>query len=494
MASGNLDGMYFEKTGDPVIDGMTSGYKWDLDNHRVVDWSISDGWYGEIWSYPTATVSQLNVAFNKIEKFIDTDFQFTGYYANPSYAYIGGSDINISIDGSYLYFSNNLTWAIGHFPDPYDSDKGDIYLNINSAANSLPSYEPGSAGFFLALHEIGHTLGLKHPHDGGGTGRPTFPQVGWSGFDLDLFTFMSYADDANYNHTSYDPATPMVLDVLALQYLYGASKTENAGRTKYAFKEDRLYDTVYDCSGQDTIDQSRASEAWHIELPDLLLTNLVDTRVGICISIDNLNRKVPTDLTWLAGDIENATGGRYGDVLIGSRLDNVLTGNNGNDRIQGESGDDELSGGSGKDKLSGGRGNDILKGGDGRDKLRGDQGKDKMFGGGDADTFIFRNVSDSDTKLKRADLIGDFKHGVDRIDLKSIDASSILGGNNAFNFTADEGFGTSKRGEIYFTKFNYSGSSKDQTVIYIDIDKDRDAEMKIKIDGIANLTGDDFIL
>lgn len=32
---------------------------------------------------------------------------------------------------------------------------------------------------------------------------------------------MSYADDYGWNRVNWDPATPMLLDVLALQYLYG---------------------------------------------------------------------------------------------------------------------------------------------------------------------------------------------------------------------------------------------------------------------------------
>ena len=43
--------------------------------------------------------------------------------------------------------------------EPDAEHRGDIYLNLNSQANYLSSYEIGSAGFFLILHELGHTLG-----------------------------------------------------------------------------------------------------------------------------------------------------------------------------------------------------------------------------------------------------------------------------------------------------------------------------------------------
>ena len=65
--------------------------------------------------------------------------------------------------------------------------------------------------------------------------------------------------------------------------------------------------------------------------------------------------------------IENVTGGRGRDVLIGDGAANVLRGGPGNDVLQGLAGDDSLSGGSGSDRLVGLAGNDRLNGGAGTD-------------------------------------------------------------------------------------------------------------------------------
>ena len=65
--------------------------------------------------------------------------------------------------------------------------------------------------------------------------------------------------------------------------------------------------------------------------------------------------------------LENATGGRGADLLIGDGLANVLRGGAGNDVLQAGAGDDTLSGGTGSDRLAGLAGNDRLGGGPGRD-------------------------------------------------------------------------------------------------------------------------------
>ncbi len=160
-------------TGDPIIDAGTNGYYWSVGASHTVTWSISDGWNGEYWISPVDVVNQLSTAFFTYSYYANIKFNYVGYYIDPGIAYLAGSNINVSMDGSNFFFSSNNAWAIGLFPNSaynsiYTGAPGDIYLNINSAANSLPSYEVGSAGFFLAIHEIGHTLGLKHPHDDGG--------------------------------------------------------------------------------------------------------------------------------------------------------------------------------------------------------------------------------------------------------------------------------------------------------------------------------------
>ncbi|MGI9417760.1 MAG: calcium-binding protein [Geminicoccaceae bacterium] len=67
--------------------------------------------------------------------------------------------------------------------------------------------------------------------------------------------------------------------------------------------------------------------------------------------------------------IENVTGSRHDDLLIGDDGANVLRGNSGHDRLFGRDGDDTLHGNSGDDVLVAGWGVDTLYGGAGRDEV-----------------------------------------------------------------------------------------------------------------------------
>jgi len=330
-------------TGDILIDGMTHGYFWLLDSTKTIDYAVADGWYGEHWTDAGAVADSMEIALGTFSYYIDVSFNYVGYWTTPKDAALdpvlyggGGSEITLSLDASYLFFNNTYTWAIGHFPNSsynqYYGQPGDMYLNVNSEANYLDSYEPGSAGFFLLLHELGHVLGLKHPHDSGGTGRPTFDSLGLGSMDIDWATMMSYDDDYSWNQIQYDPATPMILDVIALQHVYGKNLSTNAGDTNHVITDYLgYYVTFWDASGNDTVDVSQASEGWIVTLPDIELSDLVDTKAGFATTTSNMTLESPTTLIWLAGDYENIRGSVYDDEFIGNVFDNVIDGGDGTD-------------------------------------------------------------------------------------------------------------------------------------------------------------------
>ncbi|MCE6959379.1 M10 family metallopeptidase C-terminal domain-containing protein [Cereibacter sphaeroides] len=164
----------------------------------------------------------------------------------------------------------------------------------------------------------------------------------------------------------------------------------------------------------------------------------------------------------------------------------VASGYNGNDKIYGYAGSDRLSGGSGNDYLSGGAGNDSLKGDRGMDTLWGGSGCDVLDGGSDSsrDIFIFDLASETRPGSSNRDLVQNFKHGIDDIDLRVMDAKTSLYGDQAFGFS-----GTSARANSVW----YADVGSD-LIVRGDVNGDKVADFEILLKGVQSLSASDFLL
>jgi len=108
----------------------------------------------------------------------------------------------------------------------------------------------------------------------------------------------------------------------------------------------------------------------------------------------------PEDVT----GIENVIGSKFNDAIFGTEAANNISGGNGDDWLSGLGGDDFVSGGNGNDWIYGGLGADTLT------------------GGANSDTFIFSSADASKfTGGRPQDIITDFEHGLDAIDLSGLD-------------------------------------------------------------------------
>ena len=141
-----------------------------------------------------------------------------------------------------------------------------------------------------------------------------------------------------------------------------------------------------------------------------------------------------------------------------------------------------------RDVISGGAGNDFLYGQGGNDLLIGGLGRDVMFGGQGSDVFDFNAVAETGKTPATRDVIRDFTHLVDDIDLSTIDAKVGVLGNQAFSFIGQGAF-KGVKGQLHY---RFEGPAK--TIVEGDLNGDKKADFQIELTGHKLLTAGDFIL
>jgi hypothetical protein len=117
-----------------------------------------------------------------------------------------------------------------------------------------------------------------------------------------------------------------------------------------------------------------------------------------------------------------------------------------------------------------------------------------MTGGALHDVFDFNLVSEIGNGATR-DVIADFAHLIDDIDLLTIDANGAAAGNGAFAFLAAKGAAfTGAKGQLHWFQQNLAGTAHDATIVEGDINGDRHADFQIELTGLKTLTKGDFVL
>jgi serralysin len=173
-----------------------------------------------------------------------------------------------------------------------------------------------------------------------------------------------------------------------------------------------------------------------------------------------------SDLDLTGSSAINGHGSSHADGIFGNAKSNILNGNAGNDILRGEGGNDRLTGGLGADHLAGGAGRDI---------------------------FDYNSIRETGRTAATRDEITDFAHGIDRIDLSTIDANASAAGNAAFHWLGRAAF-DGERGALHFQHINRPGTFNDQTIVSGDVNGDRVADFQIELDRLVSLTRVDFIL
>jgi serralysin len=357
--------------------------------------------------------------------------------------------------------------SLGSFNPPDELGEGIGYFNCEDSSWTEKNLRQGGYAFITLIHELGHGLGLAHPHDHGG-GSPVYPGVsgkndrGKFGLNQGVWTTMSYVDGLKADGLDVElpygyQGTPMAFDIAAVQYLYGANTSYNTDNDVYQLPQVNASGTFYSClwdaSGVDEISNAGSNRTCTINLN---AAPLVGKNAGGFISSTKGRYGGFTIAHGVV--IENATGGKKNDTLIGNGADNILNGSFGADRMRGGAGNDIyivdkvrdkineasnggtdrvnssvnyildanleyltltgkasingtgnnlnniilgnkaaniLNGGKGADTMNGGKGSDILYGGAGDDYLVGGNGKDQLYGDEGNDTLTGDSGADT---------------------------------------------------------------------------------------------------
>lgn len=384
-------------TGNIYLDSLINGgsFTSDSDQQTTLFWTTREAtvsnYHLDNGRFATAAwksyeVQALTNALQQWSNVCNIEFIYT---KDPDQA-----DLAESLVSKSVLKDGDKTIGGHHFPSENQSPSEGWYA-WNGWGWSKTGLLQGGIGFNTILHEIGHALGLAHPHDGGtNEDKSVFPGVDSSdargdlGLNQKIWTIMSYINGWDKEFSPYhdiDPTygsagTPMAFDIAAIQYIYGANMTYRTGADVYELPQENASGTywscIWDAGGEDVISFEQGSANCTI---DLRAAPLSGPNAGGYVShVDG----IVGGFTIANGVvIENAIGGSGHDVLIGDDHGNRISGGSGHDSISGNGGDDYLSGGRGEDTLSGNDGNDYLSGGAERDFLNGGGGNDTLFGG-----------------------------------------------------------------------------------------------------------------
>jgi Ca2+-binding RTX toxin-like protein len=301
----------------------------------------------------------------------------------------------------------------------YDGLEGwGVFFNGEDADWTPEGLAQGGFGYITLIHEIGHGMGLAHPHDTGGSSvvlsgvtqvGPNTHTLGHYALNQGINTTMTYNDGWQTAPHGVTPSNAygfqgslMAFDIAVLQATYGANMTHATGDDDYVLPTDNapgtFYAAIWDAGGDDRIVHTGSVAA------------VIDLRAASLVGEENGGGHVSYvegihgGFTIAAGAvIEHATGGSGADTITGNAEDNEILGMAGDDVIEAGGGHDTISGGQGFDWIEGGAGNDVIRGnlnadtihgGDGFDTLYGNFGNDLIHGGANADRIFGGDLDD----------------------------------------------------------------------------------------------------
>jgi serralysin len=314
-----------------------------------------------------------------------------------------------------------------------------LYLNNKVASNS--DFSLGSFGMLTLIHELGHSLGLRHPgnYDVLGNIDPTRTYLP-AATDNNDYTIMSYTDGDSTAHTGKYDTTPMLYDIQAVQYLYGAAPFTGMMSDTYTFAVNAAPRCIYDAGGNNTFDFSACYGGSTINLNagGFSSTNGQLNNVSIAFGVN----------------IQQAIGSADADLIFA---------NDAGDSLYGGGGNDTFSGGAGNDLIDGGAGDDwVVFGGDVGDYKFSDAGAAWIVEGEGRDALNgVETLSFADADIRLASLLAGTA-GDDQLRGRAGDDSIVGGaGRDTLRYDGARGGYTIGRDATSFSVVDKSGSGVD---------------------------------
>ena len=343
----------YTPTGDVYVDALLLGKKWAVTS-LTYSFPTDASYYGT--SYGSGEPTNNFEAFSSLQQSaIRSALQTYSSVANLTFTEI----TETATEHAVLRYSESdapkTAWT--YYPSTSELG-GDAWFN--NSGNYFESPIKGNYAWLTMLHETGHALGLKHPHEVMGS-FGAMP-VERDSLEYSVMSYRSYVGASTQtgytNGSSSFPQTLMMYDIAALQTIYGANYNTESGDTVYSWDQqtgqtfidgtgqgtpvgNKIFMTIWDGGGHDTYDFSNYTTNLTVNLQPAQWTTVGTVQTAILGSGRMAAGNIANALLYNnnpASLIEDAIGGSGSDQIIGNIIDNIFFGGGGNDFLDGGGG------------------------------------------------------------------------------------------------------------------------------------------------------------